>query len=345
MRSRLGSKLRDVVGATLFSTGFTHPRRAAAGRLTVVTFHRVLPQAQRRQYPLPGLAVTPEELEWFFAFFTGHFTCGTLGEGLRRWALGETPQRPCLAITFDDGQLDNFIHAKPLLERHGLRATFFVPVQNIERNEPIWHDRLGWAASRMLKADPGRAGGIIAELGIGPSGVQSPAGLVQAVVLRGKHVAGAERKAWVEHLERAAGGEARPAWDGMMTWDQLRQLVRGGHEIGSHSMTHAMLPQCNDTALHYEVAESRRELEARLGVSIDSFSYPNGDYDERIIRAVQSARYSQAVTTKSGTNRRADSLFRLRRCDMQADHVKSEAGTPCESRLAWRLSGFYPGLE
>src|SRR5690606_1573250 len=48
-----------------------------------------------------------------------------------------------IAITFDDGYLDNFTVAKPLLEKYGLPATFFITSCNLDGQKEFWWDELG----------------------------------------------------------------------------------------------------------------------------------------------------------------------------------------------------------
>jgi len=95
--------LRDLASRALWKVGPTRPARMARDRLTVATFHRVLPERYRREYAYPGLVVTPEELEGFLGFFARHYAVDTLAGALARWNESRSADRPLLAVTFDDG--------------------------------------------------------------------------------------------------------------------------------------------------------------------------------------------------------------------------------------------------
>jgi peptidoglycan/xylan/chitin deacetylase (PgdA/CDA1 family) len=60
--------------------------------------------------------------------------------------------------------------------------------------------------------------------------------------------------------------------EGHMNPEQLKELSAAGWEIGSHSMTHSDLRQSGD--LDWEVRQSRLELQAALGVPVETFAYP-----------------------------------------------------------------------
>ena len=51
--------------------------------------------------------------------------------------------------------------------------------------------------------------------------------------------------------------------------------------IGSHTVNHAIMPNCTDDELRYELSESKQKLEGWTGKEVNIFSYPNGDYDDR----------------------------------------------------------------
>lgn len=329
--------MRDTVAALLYRVGLTRPERSAPDRLTIATLHRVLPEEAIRDYPLPQIAVSVAELEWLAAFFLAHFTCDTLSGAHRRWSAGERPARPFLALTFDDGQADNARHAAPVLARAGLPATFFVPVEAVSRDEPLWHDRLAFAALRLLERDASGTRRLLASAGAAVDDGPPPRAAAQAVA-RSKRLGEPERRALVERLEVAAGGVVRPPWDGMMRWDEVRALAAAGNEIGSHSVTHPLLPGLDDADLRREVAGSRVRIEEEIRAPCAAFCYPNGDCDPRVVGAVRDAGYRLAVVTAWGPNRPGADPLRLTRCDLQGGTSRDAAGRLSAPRLALRLS-------
>lgn len=121
---------------------------------------------------------------------------------------------------------------------------------------------------------------------------------------------------------------AKDAWyrgeHDIMTWADLEELKKAGMEIGSHTMTHARLPELDDDKLRWEVVESKRLLEEKLG-PIRHFAYPQGKRDERVKRAVRDAGYRAGWATKSGEG----GDFAIRRLRVAADESRF--------RFAWKL--------
>lgn len=329
--------VRDVAAEVLRLSGWSSPQRRLRGKLSIATFHRVLTAAERDEYPLPGLAVTPEELGVLFESLAERFTCTTLADAAERWARGDDPERPLLALTFDDGQLDNRTRALPVLSAHGLKATFFIVSGAAQTGESLWHDRIAFALRRGLQRDPGATRSLLSELS--SDSLPETAGDASPIVERAKRqLASAElREAWIARLERAAGGSWRPAWDGMLRWDDVRALHAAGHEIGSHSHSHPLLPDCVDAQLERELTHSKREIEREIGGAVSSFCYPNGDWEPRVLDAVKKAGYARAVTTAHGWNARGREMFALRRCDLSYVHCADRRGHFSPARLAWRL--------
>jgi hypothetical protein len=83
-----------------------------------------------------------------------------------------------------------------------------------------------------------------------------------------------------------------------VTWDQAKEMAADPLiTIASHSVMHPRdLRDLDDAELQREVTESKAKLESQLGISIRYFTYPEGNYDERVAAAVADAGYDAALT-------------------------------------------------
>ena len=86
----------------------------------------------------------------------------------------------------------------------------------------------------------------------------------------------------------------------LMDWEDLRFLIKKGIKIGSHTLTHPYLTKIPLEEAKKEIELSKKYLEDKLGVEIDTFCYPYGDKDEKIEEIVKKSGYKYAFTTKEG---------------------------------------------
>jgi peptidoglycan/xylan/chitin deacetylase (PgdA/CDA1 family) len=335
--------LRNSVARLLYLSGLSVPRRRNRGFLSIVTFHRILPESLRRQYPYPGLVVTPQELDALLFYFCRHFDCGTLAAQHDRYIAGEIMSKPLLAITFDDAQADNYLHARPLLASHGLSASFFAPIEAISNRDLLWHDRLGFALLALCNNGTEGKRRLAEILGdfdaLGPD----PRHIISNIAQELKKMPLDRRLCLIEELVVATSSP--PEYAKLMTFSDLAKLASEGHEIGSHSMSHCLMPECDDDKLRYELTESKRILESQIGHAVESFCYPNGNSDTRTAHAVSEAGYRRAITTSPGRNSLETDRFRLSRYDMDISRLVGADGLLSSPLIALRMSGLNPMLR
>jgi peptidoglycan/xylan/chitin deacetylase (PgdA/CDA1 family) len=97
-------------------------------------------------------------------------------------------------------------------------------------------------------------------------------------------------------------------------WEQLGYWLEAGHEIGSHTHTHANMPSCSHNQRVKELELSRTTIERELGVTPTHFSYPWGQHD-RETRALLAGtgKWRSAATIDRGWNRPGSDAFLLKR--------------------------------
>jgi peptidoglycan/xylan/chitin deacetylase (PgdA/CDA1 family) len=92
-----------------------------------------------------------------------------------------------------------------------------------------------------------------------------------------------------------------------LSWEQVDEMAAGGHEFGSHTLTHPFLTGLGDDDLRQELSDSRARIIERLG-RCDSIAYPFGAWDRRVAAAAADAGYSYGFTLPDGSQMSADPL-------------------------------------
>ena len=91
---------------------------------------------------------------------------------------------------------------------------------------------------------------------------------------------------------------------------QIRALTSAGHEIGCHTASHKHLPEESASMIESEVKLSLRFLR-KLAIPVETFAYPFGQYDERVVATVKSAGFSGARSVIPGFNDESADHFLL----------------------------------
>lgn len=111
-----------------------------------------------------------------------------------------------------------------------------------------------------------------------------------------------------------------------LKWEDFGRLDPDLVTIGSHTLTHPILPTLDDATLEYELRNSRDLLEQRLGRTVDLFCFPNGSADARVFTATKRV-YGAAVTAAPGNVVTGTDVLALPRIPVAAE-------LPL---LAWRM--------
>jgi peptidoglycan/xylan/chitin deacetylase (PgdA/CDA1 family) len=125
----------------------------------------------------------------------------------------------------------------------------------------------------------------------------------------------------------------------LMDWNQVCDLHVRNFEIGAHTVTHPRLEELPADGVQYELAESKRRLEQRLGASVVSFAYPFGSYNHETTNLTRQAGYAVACTTQFGYVDESSDLYALPRIPgptLLADIIKNvENLSPNSLRGKW----------
>lgn len=96
---------------------------------------------------------------------------------------------------------------------------------------------------------------------------------------------------------------------GRIPMNEYKDLYKG-HEVSCHTYHHPTIARCPMEQVVWQVLEDRKCLEEVMGYPVRGLSYPNGSWNEDIVKMLPNVgiRYSRTVTSTGGFGMPADFL-------------------------------------
>lgn len=233
-------------------------------------------------------------------------------------ARGEAPKN-AVAITFDDGYLDNLVSAAPALERAGMPATFFITTGCIGQKREFWWDEL----EKVLLGEPTLP--PVLELAIGGCDLSWATDGLDSSGRSALYFA-----VW-EALIKLPEDERTRVLDQLLKWSAASPSVRESHrtlcdvglrqlashdlvQIGAHTVSHPVLPNLSPALQRQEIAQSKNRLEEMINCRpVTEISYPHGRHDAITRAMARDAGLSCGYTTQASPVSTADDPFSVPR--------------------------------
>lgn len=303
-------------------------------QLLVLTYHRVLPRKNVSPCVEPGMYVAPDALNCQLKFLKRFFTIID-GDDLKNFTNGLVLDgKPCCLITFDDGWLDFYAHAWPVLKQENVPAVVYLPTGLIGTNDIFWTDRL----AQCLEVDGGHkiVASSVTRVCHDHYDAASFVRFDSALEILKKY-SPLKINELLSLCELETGISAKLRGRSFMNWYEVRELYASGLiSFGSHTVNHAILTTLSEDEVKTELLDSLNTLKDQKVVGEDvSFCYPNGNYTLELSEVVESCGYSSAMTCDPGWNTITDiNPFVLKRISMHQDVSFTE------SLFAYRLNQF-----
>jgi len=328
-------RIKNFLACVFYRTGilFLLDRILLKDRCVVLAYHRVCDERGGGIPAEEGMTVTPETFEEHLKYLTARYRIISLEEFLSSLSVGRPLGKVCL-LTFDDGWLDNYENAFPLLRKYNVPATFFLTTNYIGTRDWFWPEKVNYILSHSQPLSPEfcRTEEARQAARIFRSSAHNPAeGIHETIAFLKQFPAGTIEEV-IEDLLRASGMETLPRLRAMLDWSEVCHMARHGISFGSHTKSHAILTQVQDPKeIEQEILGSRHAITERTGKAPAAFCFPNGDYDDSLLRTVRDSGYTAAFIGQRGTVVAHDDPYRLKRIMIH------QAAAPNRARLACRI--------
>jgi peptidoglycan/xylan/chitin deacetylase (PgdA/CDA1 family) len=227
-------------------------------------------------------------------------------------------RRTPLALTFDDGYVDNYTEAFALVCELQIPITIFLIPGYLDSGEQFWwgegtrlvrHAKVREvtfeARNYRLVTQEDRAS--LAKI------IDARLRYAHSVTERESVLANARALLAVPQVEETRDIRYLP-----MTWGQVIKMRESGRvSFGAHTMHHPILSSLQDLEeVRREVVKCREALQKQLGEPVRAFAYPVGkakDIGQDALSVVKEADFTWAVTTVPGVNTPMDDPLQLKR--------------------------------
>ena len=310
----------------------------------VLYYHRVCDRSNDL-LSSPDLIVYRDNFAKQMKFLKENFNVVSLDDIARGIIEGNKVSRRDIAITFDDGYVDNYTHAFPILKDLGLPATIFLTTEYIGTARLFWWDKLGLIFKEMKGKEVNWRSFPLdlfsSELiDLFDSALQRKekrtplTNYLKKIGIKG-------RSKIIEFLEEKfiKGTDISPSDRLFLSWDEIKEMSFHNITFGSHSHSHSILTETENEEVIRELIVSRNLIKNHTGINVTAFSYPDGSLNERTKNHVIDVGYKYAVQTNRKSNMQDFDMFSIPRKMVKERHSRGYIHTFSEAMFTMELSG------
>lgn len=353
--------LKQAVSSVLFYSHLLRlylvlKRLGSDNQPPVLMYHRVLDVggAEGFDFSHRGMVVSKETFEKQVAFLSRHYSVLSLDRFLEEDSF---PPSACI-ITFDDGWIDNYTAAFPILKAHHCPATIFLSTDLVGTDRIFWQETLVQKLTLLLK------NGLIKEFAHTHS---CPADVVEKLLMIASYENISDRvqsgfdeliemlmakhdiqiTTFMNHVrqfcdQRGIRPDARRR---ILDWPEIEEMHGAGISFGSHSKTHRIMTRLDMEDAKAEITESKAIIESHLGTPVKAFAYPNGDWNKALWSLVIAAGYKWALLTEKGERPKSDHCIALTRINIHEAMSTGVGGGFSRSLFACEAAGIFADIR
>jgi peptidoglycan/xylan/chitin deacetylase (PgdA/CDA1 family) len=258
-------------------------------------------------------------------FIKAHYRVISVEEAAKEIINKGRLEMPSVAITFDDGYASMYSIAFPVLRKHDVPATIYLPTDWINRKMIPW-----WITLKDLirNIDFQKTGQRAAEDALGMS--QTPVIDPELPQIRQRQILLSRAENFLRDLpDKVVRNSVNalkdliskndcftPQDSDPLTWEQIREMAQAGVCFGAHTCSHLNLKHADLELSEREIAGSKREIEEKLNTKISGFAYPYGmdiDKYEKLKPILKKYDFDYATTASYGNNDNKSDLYMLYR--------------------------------
>ncbi len=252
-------------------------------KLAVLLYHRI--GEQNDPY---NIVVSKENFESHLMYIKDNYDIIGCGDSLK------AKKKKTVALTFDDGYVDFYQNAFPLLLKYQIPATVFISTGNIGNDRGFWWDELEYIIFDKKLPECIEVCGIKVDTKEYYTRKELLLA-VRGIILNNNYI---DRDESIDDLWKQIG-QSRffIANNRTMNEKEIAEIAKNSLiTIGAHTVSHVICCKESNDELVHQIQESKNHLEDIIKKEVDLFAYPNGDFDNKSIEALRQIGFKRAFT-------------------------------------------------
>lgn len=269
--------------------------------LTVLVYHKV----------------NPDHFENQIKYLKEHYTLVSEQDVVDYFYSGKKLPENSVLLTFDDGYLNNYLYAYPVMKKYNVPGIIFLATSLIGKNSFAWYDVLDYVI-RHTKKKHITFENVTYRL---PDEFDK---LKKSLYHVSITLPNEKRKKLVKDIIKQSGvvlPKKVPEEHAFMTWKQVREMT-DVIAFGAHTHTHPILPNVEREGIKKEIKQSCNEIKKHIGKKVVSFCYPNGDYDQNSLDVLSELKLKLAFSSDFGRNTQKTHPFLIKRISANISDTK-----------------------
>lgn len=312
-------QVKNAVSSAFHYAGGFYLLSNSVKKAPILMYHRIVnPGDTSNEFLQPGMYVFRDTFRSHLTYLKRHYHILKVQELIARAQNGQDLKRYC-AITFDDGWVDTFNNAYPLLMEFKIPATVFLATGFIGTDRLFWPEELSFLLQQVQLAAPPPEFPALNKLLASVQVMSRDAdAFYDAAIMELKQWTPDDREDLLSQLRSLYNH--RPQNRLLMNWEEAKEMQQSGLvTFGAHTLNHVLLDQVPVQEAEKEILQSKRDIVERLHVTPDFFSYPNGNYTVAIKMLLKKHCFKAAVTTKKGIFDKNSDLLEIPRVAIHQD--------------------------
>jgi peptidoglycan/xylan/chitin deacetylase (PgdA/CDA1 family) len=303
--------IRKITASALYYTGLTFISKKLGNHKTLIlAYHRIEESRNDFDYDASLISASTKNFAEQMKYLSEHYHVISLDDFMKYHNKKINPPKNSVVITFDDGYLDSYKNAYPVLKKYDLPATIYLTTGAVEDKNIFWWDKLAYVISKTNVAHIENQ--ILGRLSLDNTSRKKTFSRIKYIL---KDMAEKEKNKIIDTLAKQLKVKF-PKEDMFLNWAQISQMQKNHVSFGAHTVTHPILTNVSLKKAEQEIVESRNTIEQKLKTKITMFAYPNGhesDFNDEIIKILKKNKFSCSTTYIPGWTDKDSDPYRLNR--------------------------------